>query len=129
MKVNLEIIPRPMVTSFTMFEQLDIAKLKETKTIKVSTHMETKTRVSTDFQVGECCQKINWQMEGFKTFEKTEYNYFSGKDVTSHYFVLSKKQGRESYIEYVKKLIEFLVVEKLQLELDEITIKLVEPKF
>lgn len=129
MKINLEIVPVPMISGFTMFAKIDTELLKETKTIRVSNRMETKTRVSTSIHIGEACYKVNWKIDGFKTFEKLEWNYFSGNQSENNYFVLSKKQGIEEYKEYVKKVIEFLVVEKLALELDEITIKLEQPKF
>jgi hypothetical protein len=88
----------------------------------------TKTRVSTSMQIGEACYKINFPIEGFKTFEKTEYNYFSGLEVTSYYFVLSKQQNLERYKEYVIEVVR-QAIKTIGVELDELTIKLEEPKF
>jgi hypothetical protein len=124
MKINLVEVEQPWVKSFTMFANPDLNLLKETKTVRVSSHNVTKTRISTDIQFGQYRCKINTPIEGFKTFESTEYNYFTGNKVTSHYFVKSKKQDFEAYKEYVKKLIEDVIKNYFKLELDEITIEL-----
>jgi hypothetical protein len=42
-------------------------------------------------------------LDGFKTHEERESNYFSG-GVVYHYFVKSKKQNKEMYFEYLKRL-------------------------
>lgn len=128
MKINLEIVERPWVSGFTMFAKPNLSLLQKTKTIRVLTQMVTKTRVATAYQIGECRRAISLPIEGFKTFEKTEYCYYTSQESVSHYFVLSKKQNREVYIEYVKKVIEQFV-KNYNLDLDEITIHLEEPKF
>lgn len=129
MKISLEIVPRPMVTSFTMFAKPSISLLKEKKEVIIDTHLISKTRVSTSIQIGEACNKVNFAIEGFKTFEKTEMNYFSGGSSTSNYFVLSKKQNREAYIEYVKKVVEKCIVEYFGVEMESVNILLREPRF
>jgi hypothetical protein len=124
MKINLVEVESPMFKSFTMFANPDIKLLKETKTVRVTPFNITKTRISTDIQFGQYCVKINKPIEGFKTHESTEMNYFSGTQSTSYYFVKSKKQNIEAYKEYVKKVVETVIKDYFRLELDEITIEL-----
>jgi len=128
MEIKLEIVPRKMISGFTMFAQFNRELLKETKTVEVNSHLVTKTRVSTSMQIGEACMKINFVIDGFKTFEKTEYNYFSSKEVTSNYFVLSKQQNLERYKEYVIEAVR-KSINLIGVDLDELTIKLEQPKF
>ena len=128
MKVNLIEVPTPQVTSFKLMADLDRAKLRETKTIRIQPHCKTKTRVSTSMQIGETRAGINLEIDGYKQHSETEMNYFSGNRVTKFYYIKSKKQNLENYKEYVKKL----VVEALKfinVELDEITIELESGNF
>ncbi len=129
MKIILVEVPRPLITSFAMFADPDLSILKETKKIKVAFHHITKTRISTSIQFGEYCVKVNNLIEGYKQHEETDYNYFSGKKVTSQYFVKSKKQNYEAYKEFVIKVIEDVIKNYFHLELDEITIELEQREF
>ena len=129
MKINLIEVPTPMFKEFTLFSEPNLEVLKEKKIIRVCVHHETKTRISTDMQIGQCCRKINMPIEGFKTHSETYHSYVSGERNTSHYFVKSAKQGLEAYKEYVKKVIEKVIIEFFKLELDEITIELEADKF
>ena len=129
MKIILVEVPRPLITSFAMFADPDLSILKETKKIKVAFHHITKTRISTSIQFGEYCFKVNNLIEGYKQHEETDYNYFSGKKVTSQYFVKSKKQNYEAYKEFVIKVIEDVIKNYFHLELDEITIELEQREF
>ncbi len=129
MKIILVEVPRPLITSFAMFADPDLSILKETKKIKVAFHHITKTRISTSIQFGEYCVKANNLIEGYKQHEETDYNYFSGKKVTSQYFVKSKKQNYEAYKEFVIKVIEDVIKNYFHLELDEITIELEQREF
>ena len=109
MKINLVEVPRPMVSSFMMFADPDLNLLRETKTIRVSFHHHTKTRISTSIQFGEYCVKVNKFIKEYKQHEDTDWNYFSGNKVTSYYFVKSKKQNYDVYKEYVIKLIDDVI--------------------
>jgi hypothetical protein len=129
MKINLVEVPRPMVSSFTMFADPDLNLLRETKTIRVSFHHHTKTRISTSIQFGEYCVKVNNFIKEYKQHEDTDWNYFTGNKVTSYYFVKSKKQDYNVYKEYVIKLIDDVIRNHIKLELDEITIQLEQREF
>ena len=129
MKIILVEVPRPLITSFAMFADPDLSILKETKKIKVAFHHITKTRISTSIQFGGYCVKVNNLIEGYKQHEETDYNYFSGKKVTSQYFVKSKKQNYVAYKEFVIKVIEDVIKNYFHLELDEITIELEQREF
>jgi hypothetical protein len=109
MRVNLEIVPRPQSSSFIMFADIDLELLKDTKEITVESNLHTKTRVSTSMQVGQARVGINLPIEGFKTYEEQSNNYYSGGMNISNYFVRSKKQDVNLYIEYVKTLIAYII--------------------
>ena len=125
MKITFIDKPTPMVSGFTMFAKFPTALLLEKKEITIIASHETKTRVSTSLSLGEHSSLINWEIEGFKTHEKSEWNYFSGGYNTSHYFVLSKAQGKEKYKEYVSAILTKLC-EKL--DIDELTVYLITDK-
>jgi hypothetical protein len=129
MKVNLIEVPTPMFTEFRMMGEVNKELLKETKTVRVSPHHHTKTRIGTSMQIGDSRNGINFEVEGFKTFESREHSYFTGEVNIKHYFVKSKKQNIEAYKEYVKKVVAIALTEYLGVELDEITIELEVNKF
>lgn len=129
MKVNLVEVARPMVSSFTMFADPNLSLLKETKKLRVSFHHVTKTRISTSIQFGDYCVKVNNLIQGYKQHENTDWNYFSGNKVTSHYFVKSKAQNYVVYKEFLTKLISDVITNYFKLELDEITIELERSEF
>ena len=64
MKVNLVVVPTPMVSSFTMFAEPDLKLLRETKTLRVSFHYNTKTRIRTSIHIGQYKVKVNKLMQG-----------------------------------------------------------------
>ena len=125
MKITFIETPTPMVTSFTMFAEFPTSLLKDKKTLTITASHETKTRVSTSLSLGDHTSRINWKIEGIKTFEKSEWNYFSGTQNVSNYFVLNKAQGIEKYKEYISSIVTKLC-EKL--EMDELTIYLITDK-
>ena len=128
MKINLIEVPTPQVTSFMMMADLDRAKLRETKTVRIQPHCVTKTRVATSMQIGETRAGLNLEVDGYKQHSETSINYFSGNHVTKFYYVKSKKQNLEDYKEYVKKLV-VKALAHIHVELDEITIELESAKF
>ena len=129
MKINLVEVPRPRVSSFMMFADPDLNLLRETKTIRVSFHHITKTRISTSIQFGEYCVKANKFIDGYKLHKDVQWNHFSSGQQTSHYFVKSKKQNYDVYKEFVIKLIESVIKDNFKMELDEITINLEQREF
>ena len=124
MKINLIEVPKPMFTEYSLIASTDIELLKRTKVVRVSPSCHTKTRVYTNMQIGNSRNGINFQVEGFKTFEQREISYFSGEIQVTNYFVKSKKQNIEAYKEYVKKVVEIAIREYLKVDLDEVTIEL-----
>lgn len=129
MKVNLIEVPTPQFTEFRMMGEVNKELLKETKTVRVSPHYHTKTRIGTSMQIGDSRNGINFEVEGFKTFESREHSYFTGNVNIKHYFVKSKKQDVEAYKEYVKQAVVIALTEYLGVELDEVTIELEVNKF
>lgn len=128
MEIILVEKPTLMVRSFTLFADPKMSVLKETKTIVVSFHKKTKTRISTSLQIGDAYNSINLKVDGFKFHEGSEYNYLSSSRENPYYFVISKAQDFEAYKRYVKVLIEKIVTEIFKVELDTLTIEL-EGKF
>lgn len=124
MKINLIEVETPMFSEFTMFAKPDFELLKRTKTIRVSVRQQTKTRISTTIGLGQFSARINFAAEGFKTHNETNHSFISNESEDSNYFIKSKKQGLAEYKEYVKKVIENVIVNIFKLELDEITIEL-----
>ena len=129
MKINIQIIDRPMFTEHTMFAKPDIQKLKETKTLTVNGGFISKTRIDTQMQIGRDMHGINFKVDGFKTDMVEEHSYFTGKYNYPEYFKKSKKQDVTSYIEYVKEVVKIALSDYLKVELDEVTIKLILPSW
>ena len=125
MKITFIDTPTPMITGFTLFAKFPTALLLEKKELTIVASHETKTRVNTSLSLGDHSSLINWEVEGFKTFEKSEMNYFSGSINTSNYFVLNKAQGKEKYKEYLTAILTKLC-EKLNI--DELKVNLISDK-
>lgn len=124
MKINLIEVKKPFFTEFQLCSKPDIEFLKKSKIIRISPSLHTKTRIHTSMQIGNSRNGINIPIEGFKTHEESHYSYFSGEIQACNYFVKSKKQGIEAYKEYVKKLVEIVLKDYINIEIDEITIEL-----
>lgn len=129
MKVIIKEVPTPMVSEFTMFAEVDKAKLMEEKVVRVRPSYVTKTRIETSMQIGQARVGINFAVEGFKTVEKSEHSYFTGNTTVKHYFVKSKKQGLEEYKEFVKELVKKALKEYMYIDLDEVTVELEADRF
>ena len=129
MEIKIIEVEPPMFSEFTMFANPDLELLKQSKTIRVSIRQKTKTRISTTMQFGQYCVRINFAVEGIKTHEESEYNMFSGERSTSNYFVKSAKQDLNVFKEYLKKVVEKVVVNIFKITLDEITVELESKKF
>jgi len=129
MKINLVEVPTPMFTEFKLFGGVNKELLKEKKVVRVSPSHQTKTRIGTNMQIGGSRNGINFKVDGFKTFESSEYSYFTGETNIKHYFVKSKKQDIESYKEYVKEVVKMALIDYIGVELDEVTIELEVDKF
>lgn len=129
MKINLIEVQTPQFTEFKIMGGINKELLKDTKIVRVSPHHHTKTRIGTSMQIGDSRNGINFEVEGFKTFESREHSYFTGNTDIKHYFVKSKKQDIEAYKEYVKKAVVIALTEYLGIELEEVTIELEVGKF
>lgn len=129
MKINLIEVPTPMFSEMQLFANPDLELLKEKKTIRVSVRQKTKTRISTSMTLGKACVRINFPMEGFKTYSESSVNYGTYENESSDYFVKSAKQDLNVYKEYLKKVIEHIVKDIFKVELDEITIELEAKNF
>ncbi len=129
MVVTLKVIPRPSSNSFTMLADFDYKALKETKTVRIRANTVSKTRVSTSMQVGSSRYNVNLAVEGFKTHEESDMNYFSGTRSTHNYFKLLKSQNFDRYKEYVIAVVTKAITENIRMELDTLTIELEEPNF
>ncbi len=129
MKINLIEVPTPMFSEMEMFAQPNVELLKEKKTIRVSIRQKTKTRISTSMTLGKACVRINFPIEGFKTYQESSNNFGTYENESSDYFIKSSKQDLSVYKEYLKKVVEHVVNDIFKIELDEITIELEAKNF
>ena len=104
-------------------------QLLESKEVTVRGNFISKTRISTSLQVGDSNHSINFKLDKFKTDEVEEYSYLTGERTYPNYFKKSKKQGVDSYIEYVKGVVTLALTEYLNLDLDKVKVKLMLPEF
>ena len=91
--------------------------------------MHTKTRVSTDIQFKDTCNKINIKMPGYKFDKENNHSCFTGNRVQNCYFKKSKSQEKAAYLSYLKELIPHIMREYFHLELDEITVEFIDNAF
>jgi len=112
----------PMFSSFQMFAEPDLNLLRQTKEVTVDIRKDTKTRLSTSLTFGNYKVHINLPVEGFKTHYKEEHSYLTSSVQRSYLFVISKKQNKEAYFEYLKALIKIVLTEYYKVELDTITV-------
>ena len=129
MIINLVEVPTPMFSEMQMFAEPDLELLKEKKTIRVSVRQKTRTRISTSMTLGKACVRINFPIDGFKTYNESSINFGTYENESSDYFVKSAKQDLKAYKEYLKKVIEHIVNNIFKIELDELTIELEAKNF
>jgi hypothetical protein len=123
----IEIHP-PMITEFEPLATLDVPKLEKEKEIIIEARAETKTRVSTFIQFGKFRNKVNLQVDGFKQDQVTSTSIWTMRESVSFLFKKSKKQDLDSYKEYVKKLVEKIMLEYYRVEIDHLKVKLITAK-
>jgi len=126
MKITFIDKPKPQVTSFTLFAKIDVDLLLKTKAITIIANRETKTRVNTEFKIGDHTSRINRKAEGFITYEKFSWNMLSNTQDISNYFVQSKKQGLTEYKKYVEAIVKNMLE---PLHIDELTIYFINDAF
>lgn len=129
MNVTIKEIEAPMFTSFMLFKKFNLEELKKEKKVVVTASRHTKTRVSTDMQFKDACNKINIQIPGYKFDLEEQMNYFSGGVQQSYYFKRSKKQEKAAYLSYLKELVPYIIKEYFHLDMDEITIEFIDSAF
>lgn len=127
MNIILKEIEKPFCREFQMFGKIDADKLKETKTVTITTKDISKTRISVGMQIGNWYNSINLKVEGFKQFEETSFSYADYKKNTSYYFVKSKAQNYEAFKKYVIELVKQAFI-LIGIEMDSIIIELETPK-
>jgi hypothetical protein len=85
----------------------------------VDVNFKTKTRVRVSISGGQGQWSFTAPVEGFKTHTETTMSYFDGKYHSTHYFVLSKKQGYGRLLEFIKACAQELLS---LIPVDEITL-------
>lgn len=115
MEININFIPRPLINESVAFGKFEamIEGVKAGKHIIVDVSYETKTRAYIAMQVGTTRFGVNIDYPNcaFKLHEKTEYSYATYKYVTTHHFVLSKKQNFAALLQHIKNIIEHFFAE------------------
>ncbi|WP_165045350.1 hypothetical protein [Dysgonomonas sp. ZJ709] len=126
MNVTIREIETSVFTSFVLFKEFDLEELKKEKKVLVTANRHTKTRVSTDMQFKDACNKINIQIPGYKFDLKEQRNYFSRGVQQNYYFKKSKQQEKAAYLSYLKELVPYVLKEYFNLDMDEITIEFID---
>jgi len=126
MKITINKIEKPLCSSFTMFEKLNIDQLKQDKEITIEVNNETKTRLSTTFKYKEFHYKINQYVDGYNLHKDENYSFFTYEKQVSYYFKLSKKQNMTTYECYLKDLLKQLFKETLKIKLDSLKVNLID---
>ncbi len=123
MEIIIKEIERAKCNSFTMFAEPNLELLKETKEVEIHVGNHTKTRVTTSMYFGgNYSTRINMECEGFKTHEERESNYFSGGITVSNYFVKSKAQNKEVYLNYLKAILNNIMLNIYRVDIDVLTV-------
>ena len=105
MEIQVTKIATPMFNEFTVFEPLNLNHAIEDGFITVTASKNTKTRVHTNVKVRKAQYGVNWKIDGFKTHEKKVRNMWSYSEETHNYFMVSKSQSYDEYLEYVKAIV------------------------
>ena len=126
MKIIIKHKERPISSSYKMFAKFDLAKLKQEKQITIEANYISKTRVSTTLIYGEASYKINKKVPGYKLAYKSEYGMFTGETEDLYYFKLLTSQDFEVYKKYLKKLLVIIFKDYFKLEIDELTVNLID---
>lgn len=124
MEIEIELIDKKMFREFTLGGDLSLSKLREKREVMVTATHHTKTYLYTDMQFGNTVVGINFEVEGFKTAMKREHSYFTGTYQIKNYFVKSKKQDKDVYIEYVKRVVEMALNDYMKADLDSVKVLL-----
>lgn len=128
MNIIINEIPVPFSHSFTLFAKFPKEKFLNEKKLRITAAQETKTRVHTSISIGEYSAAVNWDINGYKTIEKQKGNFVTFDLVTANYFVVSKKQSRQQYFEYIKELV-ILFLSQQDVFTEEIVLSDVEIEF
>jgi hypothetical protein len=106
MEIRITEIEPPFFNSFTVFAKINLDKLIKEPKLTIVASKVSKTRVATSVKYGEAQKGINWKVEKFKTVEKHSMSFADYEPQVHHYFISSKKQNKQVYFEYIKKVIE-----------------------
>ncbi len=120
MEIRITEVEPPMFSEHTMFAELSAKEFVENKKIMVIAQSHTTTRIHTAVQCGDARNGVNWKVPGFKTHEEREYNFLTGDITYPNYFVRSKRQNKEVYLDYIKAILNQLMG-KLNIDILKVT--------
>lgn len=109
MEITIREIEPPFFNEFALFEDINVRTLINEKKITVQASAHTKTRVHTSLKLGKAQRGVNWLIDGFKTHQETSYSFLAHTPQVQNFFVRSKKQNKNVYLEYVKKIVRQFV--------------------
>lgn len=84
--------------------------IKKSGFVYIDTRFNTKTRIDVSAYLPGFCFGINEKVDGIKTAEKQEFNYFTSEYRIKNYFKIMKAQGLKKFEEYVSEIIKRTIV-------------------
>lgn len=107
--INVQFTPAPGMTETALFADFKKEEARQAKQVIIDTHAVSKTRLSISLRSGNTSVGANFVpagSESLKFDEVVKMNYFSGNRSLIKYFKVSKKQGREAFVNHVKNLVK-----------------------
>ncbi len=120
MEIRITEVKPPMFSEHTMFAELSATECVENKEVTVIAQSHTTTRIHTAIQCGEARNGVNWKVKGFNTHEEREHSFLTGDITYPNYFVRSKRQNKEVYLDYIKAILNELMG-KLDIDILKVT--------
>jgi hypothetical protein len=119
LRVNIEVVPQPMVEEWMMFAEPSslVEAINKGESPRVSVRLKTKTRVGLSIKGGDGSWSMNLPSAAYKTHEQKGYSYATHRETVSNYFVLSKKQGYTALLEYIKECVTHILGDHIAGEL------------
>lgn len=107
---KIDYVPTPQFMEYKLMGNQEefVKRVVNAGKIQVKVSNQTKTRLRVFMYLQGDGFNANWEMEGFKTHASTEMNYFTYKNVTSHYFKVMKAQKLPQLEQYITAIVNKL---------------------
>lgn len=129
MKITIVENNKSFIKSFVLFQNINPQEILDGKKVIVSASCTTKTRVSTDIQVGDACHRINVELPGYKFDKDKSSSLFNKVRIENAYFKKTKNQEKAAYLKYLSELIPHVMKNYLNIDLEELTVEFINEAF